>query len=100
MLPLVNGVLRRSAVRVAAPGGDPLTIYGFAVVEPGTVHMVYVRQGWRRMGIAKQLLADIAIADCAYSTHTSDLQAWIQRHYRLGEYRPFWLTEAANGKTG
>lgn len=97
MLPLVNEVLRRAEVRIVGPMDDPVTIYGFAVLEPGLVHMVYVRNGWRHLGIAKQLLSGVSLSDVHYSTHTTDLQSWIRKRYRLGEYRPFWLNEAGHG---
>jgi hypothetical protein len=64
------------------------------------VHMTYVRKGWRRMGIAKQLLTGVDLGKSTYTTHTTDLQAWIKTRYRLGEYRPFWLEGVAHGKTG
>jgi len=94
----VQKVLARAELRVAGPPEDETVLYGFAVLEPALVHMVYVRQSWRRMGIAKRLLEGVQLEACAYSTHTTDMGQWIRHKHPMTEYQPFWLTEAGNGK--
>jgi GNAT superfamily N-acetyltransferase len=54
---IIEAILSRGSVTVAVAIGDPKTILGYAVHEPRTLHYVYVKHGFRRMGIAKALLS-------------------------------------------
>jgi GNAT superfamily N-acetyltransferase len=83
----------RAQTRVAAAAKDPVVIYGFAVLEPGLIHMVYVRRPWRKMGIARALLSGLRLEDCDWSTQSSDFREWIRHKWTLRHYRPFWADE-------
>lgn len=89
--PRIGVLLKRCEVRIASPTADDSTIYGFAVLEPRVVHMVYTRKPFRRMGIARALLDGVDIRKCVWTTLSQDLRTWIRPKYRLGEYRPFWM---------
>lgn len=43
-------------VAVACLQDDPDTILGYSVVESNILHWVYVKESWRKMGIAKSLV--------------------------------------------
>lgn len=95
----IQSVLARAEVRIAAPPGDELTVYGYAVLEPSVVHMVYVKAAWRRMGLAKLLLSGAALKEMAWSTSTKDFTEWIRDKYPMAGYRPLWM-EADMGANG
>jgi hypothetical protein len=42
-------------INVACLADDPTTILGYAVLGPGMIHYVHVKQAFRRFGIAKEL---------------------------------------------
>jgi GNAT superfamily N-acetyltransferase len=91
--PEIEEILLRAEVRVAGPVDDETTVYGFAVLEPGTVHMVYVRKPWRRYGIAKALLTDVDLPSSDWTTQSMDFREWIRFRYPMRGYRPFWMKE-------
>lgn len=76
---LIERLLTRSGVLIAHPEGDPSTILGFAVVSPidtQTIHWVYVKHAFRRMGIARRLLAGLDLRKTVFS-HLPPNAAWI-----------------------
>lgn len=92
-LPLVAEILKRATLRVAASPVDPLVIYGYAVYEPRLVHMVFVRRSLRRMGLANQLLNALDLESADFSMVSQDFFQWMRHKWKLGEYRPFWLSK-------
>lgn len=69
---LIERLLERASVRVACSSTHAGTIVGFACVGwPSTLHYVYVREEFRRYGVARRLLADLP-AGVTYS-HRSDM---------------------------
>jgi len=54
---VVDRCLRTGATAVASPPGDDGTIVGWACGLGGVLHYVYVKAPFRRLGIAKALLA-------------------------------------------
>lgn len=77
-------------VRVAAPRDDDFTAYGFAVLQPGLCHMVYVKMPFRRLGIAKRLLSGIQTEGLVFTYWTSAVGEWIYDKYPGLKYNPFW----------
>lgn len=67
-------VLGRSTVTVtvAANESDPGQIFGFAVTEAGcalpTLHYVYTKQAFRRLGVARSLLSASGLSGPAFFT--------------------------------
>lgn len=55
--PLLDAILRRSEVFVACVPNFPDEILGYAVFEGPALHFVYVKDAFRRHGIAQDLLA-------------------------------------------
>lgn len=92
--PRIRTILERAEVRIAGPAHEEV-IYGFAVLEPGCIHMVYTRKPWRRMGVAKALLQGVDFAAQDWSTQSGDFREWIRHKHQFAHYRPFWLTEGS-----
>lgn len=70
----IEALLKRSDVRVAVDPDSDGHIYGYIVRDafhPKVVHFLYVKQTFRRLGIARSLLSEIGVGrkeDC-YTTH-------------------------------
>lgn len=86
-----------SAVLVAHPEGDDRTILGWACAAPGVLHYVYTKAPFRRLGIARGLLAGMAAllqADLATCTHwTPVIREWAARG-RAYAFNPYLLERA------
>jgi GNAT superfamily N-acetyltransferase len=94
--PQVSRILSRAQVTVAAPPGDGETIYGYAVREPGIIHMTYVREPWRGLGIGRALLKDVDISHQQFSTWTTAVNEWAWAKYYSAPtgqrpHMPFWF---------
>lgn len=70
---LVLSVLGRSETRVACSPTDTDAIMGWSVTAPGVVHYVYVKFPYRRLGIARRLLAHVP--EAARYTHATPVLA-------------------------
>ncbi len=71
---VIERLLDSCSVRVAASAEDTDVILGWAVLEPGCVHFVYVKPAFRRMGLASALLADVNWPATSYSHETFTLR--------------------------
>lgn len=70
MTKTIRRVCDGSEVRVACDPSDENTLVGFAAFTHGTLHYVYVKKDFRRMGVARALLHDVPIR--AYSFRTAN----------------------------
>lgn len=81
----------RVQVLVASPPGDTLTAFGFIVASPpDTLHYLWVKESWRRMGIARRLVSHALPDGIARFTHLTRMGAgvWLSKaHNAL--YDPF-----------
>ena len=59
-----NGVV----VRIACLPEDTSVILGFAVLEQGVLHYVYVKDAFRKQGLARQLVAGTEISSVTHIT--------------------------------
>lgn len=87
----IEKILKTAKVKVAGPQASDI-IYGYSVMEPELLHMVYVRKPWRRMGIAKALLKGVSLESCAWTTPSQDM-SWVCDKYRFLGYQPFYMIE-------
>lgn len=88
----VTNALNKCTVKIAAPPGDDFTVYGFAVYEPGVVHMVYVKKPFRRMGFSRLLLKEFNSESATFPHWTRDVGDWIFERYGFhGTSRPSGL---------
>lgn len=62
---VLDRVLQRSTVLVCCLTDDPDVVLGYVVYEPGILHWIYVKKGFRRLGIGKLLLPQ----DVEWITH-------------------------------
>lgn len=70
----------RTTVRIAAPAGDDLTIYGYLVGRsPAVLHMLFVKKPFRRQGVASKLIDDakVNLPNAICTEWTADLGDWI-----------------------
>lgn len=71
---LVTTLLQRCGATIACDPDDPSAIFGYVVSEKRgpvvVVHYVYVKHTLRRLGIARQLLAEVGARGCHYTHQT------------------------------
>lgn len=74
---VASALVDRATVLIATPANEPSLFLGFVCAEPDTriVHYVFVKKGWRELGIARGLvraMADSWPADSeiAFTHHT------------------------------
>ena len=84
----IEKLLARSIVVVAHQPDEPNTILGYAVLEPPTIHWVYVKGPWRRFGIAKLMLSGIDLPNCSFTHWTNDIEP-LREKYPLAVYNPY-----------
>lgn len=53
---VISAVLKRSSVNIACLKENPDVILGFSVFNSDTAHWVFVKESWRLIGIAKDLI--------------------------------------------
>lgn len=72
---VIEAILKRPGVqvRVSCLKEDPDTILGYAVLEPNrnAIHWLYVKDVWRKFGIAKALIP--ADGTWVVATHLTDM---------------------------
>ncbi len=71
-----------TTVRIAAPEDDEVTVYGFLVLGPKLLHMVFVKKPFRRQGIAKQLLAGVDTTGATFTHWSRDFGHWIMPRFQ------------------
>jgi hypothetical protein len=89
---VAEAILKRSVVPVACLRATPNVLVGFAVLElaaPICIHWIYVKNAWRRLGVAKRLLGEIDPNLCVHSHWTSALQGWTNVRWPKLQYDPY-----------
>lgn len=84
---VIAGLLRKSEVRVACLADEPDVILGYALLEPNVIHFVYVKEAWRKQGVAKALTAEHT---AQYVTHITKIGNAIRLNKKL-ELDPFLI---------
>ena len=86
---IVRDLVSRSNVLVACLKDAPDTVIGWMAIENDALHYVLVKPRWRRMGVARWLLAALAGIPLVV-THRTSLSAkcpvpkeWIYRRFRI-----------------
>lgn len=85
---VIEGLLKAPGVEVvvASPEGDPNTILGWCCRGQGVVHYVYVKEAFRRMGLAKMLVGEFS-----QHSHITRYGEWaLGKH--PSEYNPYLAT--------
>ncbi len=57
---VIEKIMQRPGIKVhvCCLKEDPHVILGYSVIEPGILHWVFVKQAWRKIGIARDLIPD------------------------------------------
>lgn len=76
-----------ATVLVACLNEDPNVILGYAILEPEVLHWVYVKEAWRKQGIAKSLIGSSVLNS---RTHDTDMVDKIKIIKDL-TYNPFLI---------
>lgn len=91
---LVGHILERCGALIACNPEKPTQIFGYLVAEKpdaqqvAIVHWLYVKQHFRRMGIAKQLLQTLGAPKAIYCSHWTPLCAGKRDQWGL-VFHPF-----------
>lgn len=81
--PIVERLLSRSRVWIACPVDTPDVIAGYVVAEPPSVlHWVFVREGFKRLGLMRLLLAAAGFPSNLEGVEFSHESADYYRHLR------------------
>lgn len=86
---VVRDLVERSNVVVACLKDAPDTVIGWMAIENDALHYVLVKPRWRRMGVARWLLAALAGIPLVITHRTTDSakcpvpEAWIYRRFRI-----------------
>lgn len=93
---VLERVIARGVVYIACDPEAPSVAYGFACGEvaaglPSTLHYVYVKRRFRRLGVGNALAQQLGVlADRAFTfTHLTDDGIALRKKYLLGEYNPY-----------
>ena len=85
-------LLRKSVVPVVCQRSAPGVLLGFAVLEMSTplcLHWLYVKNAWRKMGVAAKLLGSIDLNTCVYSHWTHAIKGWTAARWPRLRYDPY-----------
>lgn len=82
---VVCGLLGSSSVKVACLKDDPDVIIGYSVYSGKTLHFVFVKAIWRKIGVAKSLVP----ADIEQVSHLTTVGRSILNKYPKVKYNPF-----------
>lgn len=61
--------MNRSSASIACSPEDPDVIVGYLVYEPKTIHYVYVKEAFRKLGICRRLLVEAGLFEGTIATH-------------------------------
>lgn len=85
---LIDALLRDATVLVATPQDDPDTILGWSVKSGDTLHYVYVKEAFRRLGIGKALVGEFD----QHSHLTPYFVKWLEHTKYISIYNPYAAT--------
>lgn len=91
---ILDFLLAKSNILVACLSDEPEVILGYLVYEPEIVHYSFVKEPFRHLGIATNLLAKADLPSfkpVCYSHLTSGLSRTISEKYPNFIYNPFVL---------
>lgn len=89
---VLDHILKTAQVYVACSKEDPNVIFGYVVYEPETIHYVFVKEAFRRFGLAKALIKEaLGGAEKAEATHRTGMVIPILRRYDKLVFNPFKL---------
>lgn len=78
----------RVRIRVACDPKDQDSILGFAVTSGDELHFVYVRQDFRKLGVARALLEDLGVKKFTFATRSGVVR--LKPRERGWAFTPRW----------
>lgn len=81
----IERIIANGTVVVACLNSDKSVIIGYAIVRPNTLDYIFVKDAWRRQGIAASLLKGLSFTTY---THTTELGRKLAKKLKL-TYNPF-----------
>ena len=94
---LIEALILKSKVVIACNNNDPSQMYGWICAGETdgifTLHYIYVKHAFRRMGIAKMLIEACGHTGASagiYTHHTFPMTLWANRYLLL--FQPYVLT--------
>ncbi len=97
--PRVRKLLLNSTTLVAHPSEDQEHLLGYVTYAPGVLHYCYVKDTFRRMGVARELFRHAELGkDCEF-THWTEYMTGILNFNKTLKFRynPYWVKESADG---
>lgn len=87
----INELIASSVVLVACPEDDPELIVGYAIFSFETLHYIYIKQAFRKMGFAHELFKSCTMPENSITiTHINKPALDIIEHLNLKfEFNPF-----------
>lgn len=70
--PIVAQLIRDKDVIVACLADEPDVILGYAIVSGAVLHYVFVKEAWRKQGIAKRMLDGLQINCVTHLTNVGN----------------------------
>lgn len=86
---IIHRILKRPSLKItiACLKEDPTVILGYAITEPESVHYVFVKPVWRRIGLLKDLLKE----PFSKVTHmTTEGKQVLEKKYPYAIFNPFF----------
>lgn len=86
---VLQGILARNRATVACLTDSPDVVVAYSIVSPDetTVHFVYTKRAWRKLGVARSLVP----RDARYVTHLTRIGLSLLSKLPRAEYNPFLL---------
>ena len=87
---LLERIIARSCIWVACDASAPSVLFGFICTEGSTLHYLFTKRRFRRMGIGGLLLR-AAFGDEAPAafSHLTDSMVALRKRWPLAEYNPY-----------
>lgn len=88
--PVVVDLVGRSRVYIACLKAESSAIVGWAALEDGVLHYVFVKRRWRQLGVAKWLLTRLGLLEAPTTyTHRTRMcePSWFRGVYSPAEVR-------------
>lgn len=84
---VIENILKKpnTQIRIVCLSDDYDSILGYSIFEPETLHFVFVKEAWRKIGIAKELVPD----DILFITHLTKLGHYTKK--KSWKYVPFLI---------
>lgn len=86
--PVIEILLKTQSTKIACLQKEPDVIIGYSVFKEDLVHWIHVKENWRKIGIAKDLLP-ANFSQVSHLTHVAYEILYTQRKYPHIIFNPF-----------